>query len=247
MKMKERAALYTRPEDLKNIRAWSPIYVILACIFCATLMISNLAAAKLIQGPFGILIDGGFLMFPIIYIFGDVLTEVYGFKRSRLVIWMGLVCNLMMAILMALVVAAPYPDFFEGQGAYAYIFTLTPVIVSASMLGYFFGEMSNSIVLSKMKVKMGGKKLWARTISSTIVGEGVDTLIFSLLVYGPLGMALGWDIVIYMTLLSYGLKVLYEVLATPMTYKVVGYIKEKERTDIYDNGVSYNPFNVGDL
>lgn len=247
MTLKDRVILYTRPDDLKTIRHWSPIYVILACIFCATLMISNLAAGKILEWPFGILVDGGMIMFPIIYIFGDVLTEVYGFKRSRLIIWMGMVCNLMMAFLMALVTWMPSPSFYEGTGAYQFIFSLTPIIVIASMVGYFFGEMSNSMVLSKMKKWTKGKYLWSRTITSTIVGEGVDTMLFCVIAYGPLGFAFGWDVIIYMLVLAYILKVLYEVLATPLTYKIVNYIKRKEQIDIFDYGVDYNPFKVNDL
>ena len=247
MSLKNKIMLYTRPDDLKNIRVWSPLYVILACLFCATLMISNLAAGKILEWPFGLIVDGGMIMFPIIYIFGDVLTEVYGFKRSRLIIWMGMVCNLMMALLMALVTWMPAPSFYEGSGAYQTIFSLTPIIVVASMVGYFFGEMSNSVVLSKMKKWTEGKHLWSRTITSTIIGEGVDTFLFCVIAYGPLGFAFGWDTVFYMLGIAYILKVLYEVLATPLTYKIVNYIKSKEQTDVFDYGVDYNPFRVNDL
>ena len=150
--------------------------------FVAIMMISNVASSKiLVLGPFTF--DGGTLLFPFSYIFGDVLTEVYGYSRSRRVIWAGFAANLLMAAVFALVGALPPAEGWDYQEAYETILSMTPRIVAGSLIAYFAGEFSNSWVLAKMKVLTKGRWLWSRTIASTLVGEGIDTLLFVLIAF----------------------------------------------------------------
>ncbi len=167
------------------------------------------------------------------------MTEVYGFKRARLVIWIGFACNLLMALVFLVVIALPGPAFWTGQNAYASVLGMTPRIVAASLLGYFLGEWSNAAILSRMKLVTEGRWLWTRTISSTIVGEGLDTVIFIGIAFG--GM-LPLPVLGQMMLAQYLWKVSYEILLTPLTYYIVGKLKEKEDMDIFDNNITYNPF-----
>lgn len=218
----------------------SPLFVILAGLFVTSLLVSNVIAGKLID-VFGVVLPAAVVLFPVTYIFGDVLTEVYGFKQTRLVVWLGFAANVFMAVIFTLVVALPHPAFWQHQDAYATVLGVTPRIVLASLLAYFAGEFSNSTVLSAMKKLTRGKWLWTRTIGSTVVGEGVDTLIFIAVVfYGTVPMA----VLVKMMLAQYVWKVLYEVLATPLTYAVVRRIKQAEQLDVYDWGVKYNPFSL---
>lgn len=218
----------------------TPMFVVLSGLFVSCLMLSNIVAGKLVS-IFGITLTAAVVLFPVTYIFGDVLTEVYGFKRARLIIWIGFGCNLLMVLVFWMTLAMPYPEFWRGQEAYSLVLGTTPRIVAASLIAYLAGSFSNSIVLSKLKVITSGRWLWVRTISSTVVGEGVDSLIFiTLSFYGTLpGPAL-----IQMIIAQYIFKVLYEIVATPLTYLVVGWIKRKEEIDAYDYGVIYNPFGI---
>ncbi|MGB9660674.1 MAG: queuosine precursor transporter [Moorellaceae bacterium] len=219
---------------------FSPIYVVLAVFFVVCLLLSNIVAGKLID-VFGLVLPAAVVLFPVTYIFGDVLTEVYGFKKSRLVIWLGFTANLFMALLFMLVLALPHPVFWNGQEAYKAVLGMTPRVVIASLLGYFCGEFANSTVLSRMKILTQGRWLWTRTVGSTVVGEGVDTVIFITLVFwGTVPRA----VLVQMMIAQYLWKVFYEVAATPLTYLIVGWIKKVEGLDTYDYGVKYNPFSL---
>lgn len=211
-------------------------------LFVAVLLITNTVGVKIIQvGPFSL--PGGVLVFPIAYIFGDVLTEVYGYRASRRIIWSGLCLNFLMSLVYAAVGALPHPSFWTNQPAYAAILGQVPRIVTASMIAYFAGEFSNSYVLAKMKIWTGGRWLWTRTIGSTIVGEGVDTVVFVLLAFtGVFPSAALLQIVIS----NYVVKVAYEVLATPITYWVVSFLKRAEHEDYYDYNTNFNPFALGE-
>lgn len=217
-----------------------PLYPVLGGLFVAFLLISNIVAGKLILVG-GLVLPAAVVLFPVTYIFGDVLTEVYGFKRSRLIIWTGFAANVIMALVFQLVVALPHPPFWTGQDAYATVLGMVPRIVVASLLAYLAGEFSNSVVLSRMKILTRGRWLFTRTIGSTIVGEGVDTLIFITLSFYRLvpGHVL-WQ----MMAAQYLWKVAYEVVATPLTYLVVAWVKRVDRVDTYDYGVRYNPFSL---
>jgi queuosine precursor transporter len=208
--------------------------------FVAVLLISNVASSKILDlGPFTF--DGGTILFPISYIFGDILTEVYGYARSRRVIWVGFGCTALGALVFGLVGVLPAAAGWEHQDAYMAILGQTPRIVLASLLAYFAGEFSNSYVLAKMKLLTRGRWLWMRTIGSTLIGEGVDTLLFVTVAFAgilPTSLLLG------VILSNYAFKCGVEVLATPLTYQVVRFLKRVEREDYYDRDTDFNPFRL---
>ncbi|MDD3861793.1 MAG: queuosine precursor transporter [Candidatus Gracilibacteria bacterium] len=211
-----------------------------AIIFVSVLLISNVASSKILS--FGVFdFDGGTILFPLSYIFGDILTEVYGYKRVRRIIWVGLLMNVLMAAVFVVVGWLPPSQDWGNQDAYMAILGWTPRIVFASVVAYFVGEFTNSYVLAKIKVWMKGKKLWVRTISSTIIGQGFDTLIFVLLAfYGVLPNSL----LIAVIVSNYIFKVGVEVLFTPITYLIVGKLKKDEGVDVYDKDTNFNPFRI---
>jgi len=206
--------------------------------FVAVLLISNIASTKILQlGPFSF--DGGTILFPLAYIFGDVLTEVYGYRRSRRVIWTGFFWILAAAGIFALVDILPPAQGWDLQSSYHSILGQAPRIVIASLVAYFAGEFSNSTVLAWMKVLTGGKWLWMRTISSTLVGEAVDTVLFLTIAF--LGV-LPPELLTAVIISNFIFKVGVEVLFTPITYKVVNLLKKAEQEDFFDHGTKFNPF-----
>jgi len=229
-------------EPRADVAQNSKYFLYIAILFVAVLMISNTVAVKLIQiGPF--VFAGAIFIFPISYIFGDILTEVYGYKASRKIIWSGFVALILMSFCYWFIQVLPAPGFWQNQSAYKMILGAVPRIVLGSIIAYFLGEFSNSYVLSKMKVWSEGKYLWIRTISSTVVGEGVDTLIFGIIVFaGTIPIAALATLIIS----GYLAKVAYEVIFTPVTYLIVNKLKRAEGIDVYDRGISYNPFLLKD-
>ncbi len=226
-------------------------YDLIMAAFVTVLLCSNLiSSAKRVRlGPYALteefslgpfVFGAGVIFFPISYVFGDVLTEVYGYARSRKVVWAGFGA-LVFASLMSWVVLALPPDRDFDQAAWEAVFGGTPRIVAASMVGYWMGEFANSYVLAKMKIVTGGRWLWTRTIGSTIVGEAVDSLCFY-----PLAFLGAWptDRVWLVLVTNYCLKVLNEVLMTPVTYRVVAFLKRAEREDYYDYDTDFNPFSL---
>jgi hypothetical protein len=183
------------------------------------------------------------LFFPLSYIFGDILTEVYGYARSRRVIWAGFGGLIFAAFMSWTVVKMPSAPGWTGQEAYEMIFGNTPRVVLASLTAFCAGEFANSFVLAKMKILTSGRWLWTRTIGSTIAGEGVDSLVFYPLAF--LGAA-GWSnsLIFQVMLSNYVLKVVWEVLATPFTYRVVSFLKRAENEDFYDRDTNFNPFKL---
>ena len=225
---------------LKEQNRPSYLFVIIACLFVTSLLLSNIIAGKLITIG-GVILPGAVILFPLAYIIGDILTEVYGYKRARMVIWTGFACNILMVGVFYLVMAIPSPGFFEAEGAFATVLGMTPRIVLASLVAYLLGEFSNAAILSRMKILTRGKWLWTRTIGSTLVGEGLDTIIFITICFiGTVPNA----VLMQMMLYQYLFKVAFEFVATPLTYAVVGWLKRMEGVDIYDHGVSYNPFQL---
>jgi len=229
-------------EPKADVAQNSKYFLYIAILFVAVLMTSNTVAVKLIQiGPF--VFAGAIFIFPISYIFGDILTEVYGYKASRKIIWSGFVALILMSFCYWFIQVLPAPGFWQNQSAYKMILGAVPRIVLGSIIVYFLGEFSNSYVLSKMKVWSEGKYLWIRTISSTVVGEGVDTLIFGIIVFaGTISIAALATLIIS----GYLAKVAYEVIFTPVTYLIVNKLKRAEGIDVYDRGISYNPFLLKD-
>jgi len=211
---------------------------IITVLFVAVLIISNIASTKIsCVGLF--VLDGGTLLFPLTYIFDDVLTEVYGYSKSRRVIWLGLASALLMAIVLWIVGLLPSAPGWENQNAYMTILGQTPRIVAGSLVAYFVGEFLNSYVLAKMKVWTKGKWLWTRTISSTLIGELADSVIFVTIAFaGVFSKELVYELIIFNYLFKTGV----EIVLTPMTYTIVGFLKRKEHEDYFDNKTNFNPF-----
>ncbi len=209
-------------------------------LFVGVLILSNILAAKIVRlGPF--VFDGGTLLFPLSYIFGDLLTEVYGYKESRKVIWTGLAALVLMSLNIWIIGALPADPSWALQKAYDDILSMLPRIALASVIGYFAGEYSNSVVLSRMKIFTKGRWLWARTIGSTLVGELADTLLFVTIAFA--GTYPG-PVLIAMILSNYLFKCGIEAAFTPLTYRVIALVKRSEGTDAYDYGERYNPLPV---
>ena len=226
---------------------------LIMAVFVTVLVVSNIASSAKIVGwgvsLFGLpmAFDAGTILFPISYIFGDILTEVYGYKRSRRVIWMGFACLALSALTFWMVRVLPGEAAWQGYaGDAAYEAILggmsTGGIVFASLAGYLTGEFTNSFILAKMKVLTNGHRLWARTIGSTLFGQLVDTVMF-MLVASAFGV-FPWSLFITLTVTNYLFKCTIETFMTPVTYLVVGWLKQAENEDYYDRGTNFNPFAV---
>jgi len=211
-------------------------FVIITAVFITCLITANIIAVKPIS--FGGL-PAAIVIFPLSYIFGDILTEVYGYRLARRVIWLGFFCNLIAVFAIWIGQKLPPASVWGGQEAYKSILGYTWQILVASFLAYVVGEFSNSFVLAKMKIKTKGRWLWARTIGSTIVGEGLDAAIFITIAYiGRFSLSfIGMAIVTHWLV-----KTGYEIVATPFTYAVVNFLKRKEAIDTYDYETNFNPF-----
>jgi queuosine precursor transporter len=216
-------------------------YDFVMAAFVTVLLCANvIGAAKVAQlGSFKF--GAGVLFFPISYIFGDVLTEVYGYARARRVVWAGFAALAFASFMSWAILAFPPAEGWPNQAAYETVYGATPRIVLASLVAYFAGEFCNSYVLAKMKVQTSGRFLWARTIGSTIVGEAVDSLIFY-----PLAFLGVWtsDLVVSVMLANYVLKVVWEAVMTPLTYRVVNFLKRAEHEDYFDRQTDFTPFSL---
>lgn len=209
--------------------------------FVTVLLCANLIGASKVATLFGFTFGAGVLFFPISYIFGDVLTEVYGYARSRRVVWAGFASLIFASVMSLVILAFPPAPGWPNQAAFETVFGNTWRISGASMFAYLCGEFCNSFVLAKMKIKTEGRFLWMRTIGSTIVGEAVDSLIFYPLAFGGI-----WpqEQVIAVMMSNYMLKVGWEVVNTPFTYAVVNFLKRKESEDYYDRNTDFTPFSL---
>lgn len=222
--------------DKNSLKQFKYLDVITA-FFVAVLIISNVASSKITQIG-SLTLDGGTFLFPLTYIFGDILTEVYGFKKARKVIWLGVFANLLMALIFIVVGLLPSAPNWPNQSAYMAILGLTPRIVLASITAYFMGEFVNSVILSRLKVITKGKLLWMRTIGSTLVGQLVDTLIFITIAFSGV---LPNELLMSLVISNYLFKTGVEILFTPLTYKIVNFLKKSEKEDHYDKNVLYSP------
>ena len=216
-------------------------YDLVMAAFVTVLLCSNLIGVGKVTTIFGFTFGCGVLFFPLSYAFGDVLTEVYGYARSRRVVWVGMAAQLFASFMSFVVVELPPAAGYPHQAAMATIFGQTGRIVGASIFAYFVGEFTNSFVLAKLKILTSGKHLWTRTIGSTALGEAVDTTIFY-----PLAFYGQWPNGLLATVMvsNYILKVLWEVLATPLTYKIVGFLKRAENEDYFDRDTKFTPFSL---
>ena len=215
-------------------------FVIVVALFVTCLITANIIIAKQISIG-GIILPAAIIIFPLSYIIGDVLTEVYGYQQARRVIWLGFLCNVITVVAIWIAQKLPPAPVFEAQGAYERILGSTPRFLLASFLAYLAGEFTNSFVLAKMKIITKGRWLWTRTIGSTLVGQGVDTVVVLTIAF--LGV-LPLSVLGIMILSHWLVKTIYETAATPLTYVVVGYLKRKEGIDTYDYGVDFNPLRV---
>ena len=214
--------------------------VIITAIFVTCLITANVIAVKVISLG-AIILPAAIFIFPLSYVFGDVLTEVYGYRWTRRVIWLGFACNLIFVIFVWVGQLLPAAPFWQQQAAYESILGYTPRLLAASFCGYLIGEFVNSFILARMKILTRGRWLWSRTIGSTIVGQGLDTSIFITLAF--IGTP---SFVPIMILYHWLAKTAIEALATPLTYAAVNFLKKKEALDTYDYQTSFNPFLIAD-
>lgn len=227
----------------KNSYRWYPLVI---GIFVTSLVISNIIAVKIVQVA-GFVLPAAVILFPIAYIFGDILTEVYGYARARQAIWIGFFCNLLAVIAIwigGLLPAAPfwtagvYDSPQSAQQAYQAILGFTPRLLAASFIAYLVGEFLNSFVLAKLKVRTNGRYLWLRTIGSTLIGQAADSAVFLTIAFGGIIPAGDLQRAIFSQWL---IKVGYEVLATPLTYLIVNTLKRAEKVDFYDRDTNFRP------
>ena len=218
-------------------------FMVMGIVFCVCLVAANLLETKVVQlGP--ISVTAGLLVFPISYIINDCIAEVWGFRKARLIIWMGFFMNFMVVLLGQIAVALPAAPFWEGEESFNFVFGLAPRIAVASLTAFLVGSFINAYVLSKMKLMSHGRHFSLRAVLSTIAGEGADSLLFFPLAFGGL-MPIGE--LAQMMLVQVVLKTMYEIVILPVTVRVVTYIKKTEETDVYDENISYNVLKIGDL
>lgn len=214
----------------------------LTTAFVVVLLVSNLVAQKIcLIGPFAI--SGAILLFPITYIFGDIFTEVYGFAASRRAIWLGFFGTLLLYVIAATTIALPSAPGWHNQQAFAAVFGFIPRILAASLISFWAGEFANSYTMARLKLATNGRKLWTRTIGSTIVGQAVDTVLVITLTFAGVAPV---RTLLNLMVTSYALKVSYEVLATPLTYLIIHWLKSSEGADAFDRGANFNPFSFSD-
>jgi uncharacterized integral membrane protein (TIGR00697 family) len=221
---------------------YSSRFVVVTAIFITCLITSNIVAVKLVS-IFGLIMPAGVIIFPLSYIFGDVLTEVYGYRQARKVIWLGFFCNLITVLAVWAGQGLPAAPFWDGQGAYERILGYTPRLLGASFAAYLVGEFANSLVLAKMKIATKGRWLWTRTIGSTVIGEGLDSLVFMVLAFAG---AMPLNMLCSAVATQWLVKCAYEAAATPLTYRIVGYLKRREGIDVYDHDTRFNPLLIAD-
>ena len=227
----------------KTTKTVSVSFMIMGIMFCVCLIAANLFETKIVQiGSYSM--TAGFIVFPVSYIINDCIAEVWGFRKARLIIWMGFLMNFFVVALGGIAVALPAAPFWEGDEAFRFVFGLAPRIAVASLTAFLVGSFLNAWVMSRMKLRDKNRRFAWRAILSTLVGEGADSRIFfprafaGLMPLHELGKLM---------LLQVTAKTLYEVIALPITTRVVRYVKRREGIDTYDNNVSYNPFNLKDL
>ena len=216
----------------------SPWFVIIVAIFITCLITANITAVKLIS-LFGL--PAAIIIFPISYIIGDVLTEVYGYRQARRVIWLGFFCNFIAVLAIWIGQMLPPASFWDGQTSYERILGYAPRLLLASFLAYLVGEFTNAFVLAKMKIATKGRWLWLRTIGSTLIGQGLDSSIFMTLAFvGTIPLNVLFTAVVVQWLA----KSVYEAVVTPLTYVVVTFLKRKEGVDVYDRDTNFNPLSL---
>lgn len=218
-------------------------FMVLGIIFCVCLVAANLLETKVIQlGP--ISATAGLIVFPISYIINDCIAEVWGFRKARLIIWMGFIMNFMVVALGQLAVALPAAPFWEGEAAFDFVFGLAPRVAVASLTAFLVGSFLNAFVMSRMKIASHGKNFSARAVVSTLVGESADSVIFFPLAFGGL---MPVEELAKLMIVQIVLKTLYEIIILPVTIRVVNYIKRVDNSDVYDENISYNILKIKEI
>ena len=217
--------------------------MLLGIVFCTCLIISNLLAAKIFMLG-SLALPAAVIIFPVSYIINDCIAEVWGFRRARFIIWTGFAMNFLVAALGQIAVFLPSAPFWDGEAHFTYLFGLAPRIAAASFLAFLAGSFLNAYVMSRMKVASGGRHFSARAILSTLVGEGVDSLIFFPCAFAGV---LPLSAMIPMMLAQTALKTLYEIVVLPVTIRVVNYVKRVEETDVFDENISYNILKIREV
>jgi queuosine precursor transporter len=212
-----------------------------AALFVTCLLTANTMATKLIMVG-GVVLTAGVVIFPVSYVVGDVLTEVWGYGAARRVIWLGFACNTLMVAALWLGGELPPAPFWKGQDAYEAIFSQTPRVLAASFVAYLVGEFVNAFVLAKLKIATQGRWLWMRTIGSTVVGQALDSAVFVTLAFAG---TVAPGALLQIVTAQWIVKVLYEAAATPLTYAAVGWLKSREGVDVYDRHTDFNPVHLG--
>jgi len=221
----------------KERDGYSPWFVFIVAVFTTCLITANIIAVKLIR-VFGLILPAAIIIFPLSYLFGDILTEVYGYRQARRVIWLGFFCNLLTVAAIWAGQVLPAASFWDGQASYERILGYTPRILGASFVAYLAGEFTNSFVLAKMKIATNGRWLWTRTIGSTLAGQALDSAIFiSLAFAGTIPLAM----LVTTAVTQWLVKSAYEAIATPFTYWMVNFLKRREGMDVYDRETRFNP------
>ena len=224
-------------EKTERQQGYSAWFVVVVAVFITCLITANIVATKLIS-VFGLVLPAAIIIFPMSYVFGDVLTEVYGYRKARRAIWLGFLCNFIAVAAIWVGQVLPPAVFWDGQAAYERVLGYTPRLLAASFIAYLVGEFANSLILAKMKIATKGRWLWMRTIGSTIVGEGLDSLVFMTLAFlGQMPLPVLASAIVS----QWVMKSVYEAAVTPLTYKVVHFLKEKEGIDVYDYDTRFNP------
>ena len=218
-------------------------FMVLGIIFCVCLVAANLLETKVIQlGPISATAE--LIVFPISYIINDCIAEVWGFRKARLIIWMGFIMNFMVVALGQLAVALPAAPFWEGEAAFDFVFGLAPRVAAASLTAFLVGSFLNAFVMSRMKIASQGKNFSARAVVSTLVGESADSVIFFPLAFGGL---MPVEELAKLMIVQIVLKTLYEIIILPVTIRVVNYIKRVDNSDVYDENISYNILKIKEI
>jgi uncharacterized integral membrane protein (TIGR00697 family) len=228
---------------MKQNRLVSVSFMIMGILFCVCLVASNLLGTKILQvGPFPL--TAGVIVFPVSYIINDCIAEVWGFRKARLIIWMGFLMNFFVVALGGIASVIPAPPFWQGEEAFTFVFGLAPRIAVASLSAFLVGSFLNAWVMSRMKLRDRERHFSLRAILSTLAGESADSLIFFPLAFGGLMPA---SELAKMMLMQVSAKTLYEIIVLPLTNIIVKYIKRSEQTSVYDENISYNIFKVNEL
>ncbi len=221
----------------------SVVLMFLGTLFCVCLIASNFLETKVIK--LGVItVTAGMLIFPISYILNDCIVEVWGYKKARLIIWLGFAMNFLVLIFGGLAALLPSPDYWEGEEAFNFVFGLAPRITLASLAAFLIGSFLNAYIMSRMKVATKGKGFSLRAILSTIAGESADSIIFFPIAFAGL---MPFNELVKMMIVQACLKTLYEIIALPITVRVVRIVKTKEGIDVFDDGISYGIFTIKDL